>query len=175
MSLLRLFTISAAALMLGGTATLARADQVSMADGSVHFSTPDSWIDIMQTSGDPEVHVFQVPDPSPTASTSLARISVTVKKVSDLSAFNAYRENASAKAQRLTGYRPAARPADDINGSAYTASENGAQFDYLEYYWFQGDRAIQLRCVRPARSQAGAAWTDAFDKGCRALASQLRG
>jgi len=173
MSLLRHTTILAAALLLAGTATLARADDVSMADGSVHFTTPANWVDIMQTQGDPETHVFQVPDPSPTADTSLARVTVTVKKVADLSGFNAYRNNADAKAQRLTGYQPGARPADDVNGNAYTARENGAQFDYLEYYWFKGSLAIQLRCVRPARTQAGAAWTTAFDKGCHALAAQL--
>jgi len=175
MSLLRHTTILAAALLLAGTAPLARADDVSMAGGSVHFTTPANWVDIMQTSGDPEVHVFQVPDPSPTATTSLARITVTVKKVADLSGFNTYRNGANARAQALTGYHPGARPADDINGNAYTARENGAQFDYLEYYWFKGDHAVQLRCVRPARTQAGATWTTAFDKGCHALAAQLDG
>ncbi|MEY2151552.1 hypothetical protein AB7849_11645 [Rhodanobacter sp. 115] len=175
MSLLRHTTILAAALLLAGTATLAHADDVSMADGSVHFTTPANWVDIMQTTGDPEVHVFQVPDPSPTASTSLARITVTVKKVADLDGFNTYRSGADAKARGLTGYQPGVRPPDDINGNAYSARENGAQFDYLEYYWFKGDRAIQLRCVRPQQTQAGAAWTAAFDKGCHALAAQLGG
>ena len=110
MSLLRHTTILAAALLLAGTATLAHADDVSMADGSVHFTTPANWVDIMQTTGDPEVHVFQVTDPSPTASTSLARITVTVKKVADLDGFNTYRSGADAKARGLTGYQPGVRP-----------------------------------------------------------------
>ena len=39
MSLLRHTTILAAALLLAGTATVAHADDVSMADGSVQFLT----------------------------------------------------------------------------------------------------------------------------------------
>ncbi len=55
--------VLASALVL---ASAAHATDVSMADGSVSFSTPDSWVGIMETQGDPEVRVFQVPDPSPT-------------------------------------------------------------------------------------------------------------
>ncbi|MDO1527964.1 hypothetical protein QMK61_03880 [Fulvimonas sp. R45] len=172
MNLRHTFALTAALLL---AAAGARAADVSMAGGSVHFTTPANWLDIMQTQGDPEVHVFQVPDPSPTAATSLARVTVTVKQVGDLSAFNSYRNAADAKARGLTGYHAAPLPADDANGNAYTAQENGAQFAYVEYYWYQGNRAVQLRCVRPAQTQAGAAWMAAFDKGCHALAAQLHG
>jgi hypothetical protein len=175
MSLLRHTTVLTAALLLAGLAGTARAADVSMASGSIRFSTPAGWLDIMQTQGDPEVHVFQVPDPSPTAASSLARVTVTVKQVADLSGFSAYRSAADTKARGLTGYRAAALPVDDPNGNAYTARENDAQFDYVEYYWFRDGRAIQLRCVRPAESQAGAAWKAAFDKGCHGLAAQLGG
>jgi hypothetical protein len=47
-------------------ATPAPAADVSMANGSVNFSTPDGWMEILETDGDPEVRAFQVPDPSPT-------------------------------------------------------------------------------------------------------------
>jgi hypothetical protein len=167
-------TFLTAALLLAAAGG-ARADDVSMANGSVHFTTPADWVDIMQTQGNPETHVFQVPDPSPTASSSLARVAVTVRQVPDLSAFDAYRNAAEARARGLTGYSPAPKPADDINGSAYSARENGEQFDYVEYYWFKDSHAVQLRCVRPAQSQAGAAWKAAFDKGCHAIAVQLDG
>jgi aminocarboxymuconate-semialdehyde decarboxylase len=43
--------------------------------GSVHFSTPSNWLGIMQVDGDPEVRVFQVPDPSPPARTTRSRAS----------------------------------------------------------------------------------------------------
>lgn len=173
MSLLRHTTILTASLLLAAAVGTARADDVSMAGGSIHFSTPSNWVDIMQTQGDPEVHVFQVPDPSPTGNDTLARVTVTVKQAQDLAAFNTYRDAATARARQLTDYRAMPLPGDDPNGYAYTARENGEQIDYIEYYWFINGRAVQLRCVRPAQSQAGKAWMMAFDKGCHQLAAEL--
>ena len=45
----------AGALLLAGSAY---ATDVSMAGGSVGFSTPDNWVTIMETQGDPEIRVF---------------------------------------------------------------------------------------------------------------------
>ncbi|MDE2308317.1 MAG: hypothetical protein KGJ97_08505 [Xanthomonadaceae bacterium] len=160
----------ATALLLAGAV---HATDVSMAHGSVKFSTPDNWLDIMETQGDPEVRVFQVPDPSPTGRSSLARVSVTVKQVADVNGFNQYMAEATAKALVLPGYKAAAvvpRP----NSETYTAKENGVQFNYIERYWLKNGQAIQLRCVRPLLSQAGDAWKNAFDKGCKAIAAQLK-
>jgi hypothetical protein len=161
------------ALLLAGTGY---ATDVSMAGGNVNFSTPDNWLGIMQTQGDPEVRVFQVPDPSPTASTSLARVTVTVKQVDDANAFQQYVGNATAKAMGLTGYQSirAFSNTGGPNSYAYTARENDVQFSYSESYWFKGGQAIQLRCVRPAQSQAGASWSSAFDRGCDAIAARLK-
>lgn len=159
----------ASALLLAGTA---HAADVSMADGQVHFSTPSSWLDIMDTQGDPEVHVFQVPDPSPTGQNSLARVTVTVKQVPSISGFHQYIGAASARARALQGY--AAATAAEPNSSRYTAQENGAQLSYSERYWFKGSYAIQLRCARPTQSEAGAAWAATFDQGCDAIAAQLK-
>ena len=149
------------------------ATDVSMADGSVSFSTPDSWLDIMETQGDPETRVFQVPDPSPTGKTSLARITVTVTQAGDISGFNQFRSDATAKAMALPGYKISAVPPQP-NSNLYTAQENGAQFSYVEHYWFKNGHAIQLRCVRPAHSLAGAGWEAGFDKGCDAVAARLK-
>ncbi|HEV2539147.1 MAG TPA: hypothetical protein VGU03_05505 [Frateuria sp.] len=168
MSLTRSLLI-AAALLLAGTAY---ATEVSMAGGSVGFSTPDGWVSIMETQGDPEVRVFQVPDPSPTAASSLARVTVTVKQISDLAAFEQYVANARERAKSLTGYQAAGNPYGP-NSYAYTASENGAPYRYSERYWFANNHAIQLRCARPASSQAGAAWAASFDKGCDTVAASL--
>lgn len=44
----------------------------------------------METQGDPEARVFQVPDPSPTGKVSLARVTVTVTRVADISAFHQF-------------------------------------------------------------------------------------
>lgn len=151
----------------------AHATDVTMGGGNVNFSTPDSWLGIMETQGDPEVRVFQVPDPSPTADSALARVTVTVKQVADVSGFQQYVSGATQKAKALKGYQPSANSGDP-NSAAYTAQENGAPFVYSERYWLKDNHAIQLRCVRPAQSQAGAAWSSAFDKGCDAIAARLR-
>ncbi|WP_109125532.1 hypothetical protein [Dyella sp. C11] len=159
----------AGALLLAGAA---HATDVSMAGGSVNFSTPDQWMGIMETQGDPEVRVFQVPAPSPNGSSNLARVSVTVKQLGTASDFQQYFSGAMSKAKALTGYQPATGGSPD--NFVYTAQENGAQFSYSERYWFKDNHAIQLRCVRPAQSAAGAAWRASFDKGCDAIAARLK-
>jgi len=164
----------AATLALGLVATLpAVAADNNMAGGSVHFSTPDAWQEILQTDGDPETLVFQVPDPSPTGQLVLARITVTVKAESDIAGFQAYVSQASAKASSLPGYQNTAKAAES-NSYGYTAREAGVAAVYRELYWYKDGHAIQLRCLRPQQSKAGAAWIAAFDKGCTALAAQLK-
>ncbi|HEY8328769.1 MAG TPA: hypothetical protein VIO59_10045 [Rhodanobacter sp.] len=172
MSFLRSTTLAiafATALLAGGV----HAADVSMADGSVHFSTPDHWLGIMETQGDPEARVFQVPDPSPTGKNSLARVTVTVKQEADVNGFNQYRSEATAKAMALPGYKAAAVPPGP-NSNVYTAQENATAFSYTEHYWFKNGHAIQLRCMRPSQTEAGADWKAAFDKGCDAIAAQLK-
>ncbi|WP_243049804.1 hypothetical protein [Dyella sp. RRB7] len=161
--------IVASALVLAGAA---HATDISMAGGSVTFSTPDQWVGIMETQGDPEVRVFQVPDPSPTASSSLARVTVTVKQVADASGYQQYVNGAMGKAKGLTGYQAGA--GQGPGNFTYTAQENGADYTYSERYWLKDNHAIQLRCVRPSQSQAGAAWKASFDKGCDAIAARLK-
>jgi hypothetical protein len=174
MSFLRNATLMAmtltTSLLLAGSV---HAGEVSMANGSVTFHTPDSWLTIMQTEGDPEAQVFQVPDPSPTGKTSLARITVTVKQVQDISSFHQFMAEADAKAMSLPGYKVDAVPPAP-NSNMYTAREAGADFSYVEHYWFKNGLAIQLRCIRPSKSLAGATWKADFDKGCAALAAQLK-
>lgn len=150
-----------------------QADDVSMASGHVHFTTPAGWVGIMQVDGDPEVRVFQVPDPSPSASTTLARVTVTVKQVQDLQAFNDYVSGAVSKAKNLKDYTPGTHPSGDQNSFIYTASESGTPYTYIERYWFRDGHAIQLRCARPSASQAGQAWASSFDKGCSEVATSL--
>ncbi|HTV83779.1 MAG TPA: hypothetical protein VME63_00110 [Dyella sp.] len=152
---------------------VAQADEVTMASGSVRFSTPSNWVGIMQVDGDPEVRVFQVPDPSPSAKDTLARVTVTVKQIANLQDFNDYVSNAVNKAKDLKNYQPSSSATGDQNSFVYTATESGTPYTYLERYWFRNGHAIQLRCVRPTSSQAGAGWAAAFDKGCSALAGSL--
>jgi len=157
-------------LVLAGSA---QAAEVSMAGGNVTFDTPTGWMPIMQTEGDPEAQVFQVPDPSPTGKSSLARVTVTVTQVPDISSFHQFMAQATAKALGLPGYQQDKVPPLP-NSNLYTAQENGTQFSYTERYWFKHGYAIQLRCMRPSKSQAGSAWQASFDKGCEALAEQLK-
>jgi hypothetical protein len=168
----RRYMIVAAALVVASIA-VAQADDVSMASGSVHFSTPSSWVGIMQVDGDPEVRVFQVPDPSPSKNDTLARVSVTVKTMADLQAFNDYVSGSVSKAKDMKDYAPVSSATGDQNSFIYTASESGVGYTYLERYWFRNGHAIQLRCARPTASQAGEAWASSFDKGCNALAVSL--
>ena len=171
MSFLRNATLAAALLVAGQV----HAADVSMANGSVNFRTPDTWLGIMQTQGDPEVQVFQVPDPSPTANTTLARVTVTVKLVADINGYKQYVASANAKALGLPGYRPThgQDKGSSPNDYFYFATEAGQTISYVEHYWYRDGHAIQLRCLRPAVSQAGAAWMAAFDKGCSDIAEQL--
>jgi hypothetical protein len=139
----------------------------------VQFHTPDDWVDILDTQGDPEVHVFQVPDSSPTGKISLSRVTVTVKQVGDISGFQQYVGTTSAKSLALPGYKPAA-VAPGPNTFVYTAQESGVPYNYTERYWFKNGIAIGLRCLRPSQSEAGAAWKADFDKGCDAIAAKLK-
>jgi hypothetical protein len=174
MSLSRCLAAAVAATLLALPAVgPALAGEVSMAGGAIRFHTPDSWQDIMHTEGDPEARVFQVPDPSPTGKNNLARVTVTVTQAPDVASFDQYRQAADAKARLLPGYRTSgATPAP--NEVTYSANENGTEFTYVEHYWFKPGRAIQLRCVRPAKSEAGSKWTASFDQECSALAAQLK-
>ena len=165
-------TLLAAVVLVTGISAV-QAEDVSMAAGSLHFSTPANWVGIMQTDGDPEVRVFQVPDPSPSAATTLARVTVTVKQVSDLEDFNAYVSGAVTKAKGMSDYQSSAKPTADNNSFVYSAKESGTTYAYIERYWFRNGHAIQLRCVRPEQSQAGQDWAASFDKGCNALAVTL--
>jgi hypothetical protein len=153
-------------------ATPAPATDVSMAHGSVNFSTPDNWMDIMDTDGNPEVRAFQVPDPSPTGQTVLARVTVTVTQVSSIDQFSSYRSEGASKAAMLQGYKAIDTSSPD--NLSYSAQEAGVASRYRERYWFKGSYAIQLRCVRPQQSQAGATWIAAFDRGCDAIAARLQ-
>ena len=165
-----ILAIALAAVLMAGAV---QAAEVSMAGGNITFDTPASWMPIMQTEGETEAQVFQVPDPSPTGKSNLARVTVTVTQVPDISSFHQFMAQATAKALALPGYQQDKLPPVP-NSNLYTAQENGTGFSYTERYWFKHGYAIQLRCVRPTRSQAGNNWQAEFDKGCNALAAQLK-
>lgn len=174
MTILRTIFSGVAAMAI--TVTLAgplRATEVSMSNGTVKFAVPDDWVDILDTDGDPEVHVYQVPDPSPTGKLALSRVTVTVKSITDIASFQQYVGKSSAKAMVLTGYKAdAAVPG--VNSYSYTAQESGVQYSYSEHYWMKDGHAVQLRCARPQQSDAGATWKASFDKSCESIAAKLK-
>ena len=158
-------------LLLSLSSPVCAAD-IKMAGGSVHFNVPEQWPQIMQSTGDPEVLVFEAPDPAAHTAATLARVSVTVKQVDDIAAFQQYLANAQAKARQLPDY--ADRPGKNgLNSYAYAAKEGKTPYSYRERYWLKDHHAIQLRCVRPAQSGSGASWSSAFDRTCDVIADNL--
>jgi hypothetical protein len=97
---------------------------------------------------------------------------VTVTQVSSPDDFHAYQNQATSKAAALPSYK--AIDTSNPDNLSYTAQEAGVASSYRERYWFKDGHAIQLRCVRPQQSQAGAAWIAAFDRGCAAIAAKLQ-
>ena len=174
MTILRTIFSGVAAIAIAVTlAGPLRATDVSMNNGSVKFAVPNDWVDILDTQGDPEVHVYQVPDPSPTGKLALARVTVTVKSITDIASFQQYVGKSSAKAMVLTGYKAdAAVPG--VNSYSYTAQESGVQYSYSEHYWMKDGHAVQLRCARPQQSDAGPAWKASFDRSCESIAAKLK-
>lgn len=172
MPCLRQVALVAALIAGAALATPTLAADVSMAGGSVRFTTPAGWNEILETDGDPEVRAFQVPDPSPTGQVMLARVTVTVKQEPSAQAFQSWVSESAAKAAALPGYQ--AGKATTPDNVSYTAREAGLAASYREMYWFHNGRGIQLRCMRPQQSQAGTAWAAAFDRGCEAVAAHLK-
>lgn len=149
------------------------ASSYTLANGGFRFSVPDGWPRIMQTDGDPETMVFQVPDDSPSRRESLARVSITSARVSDVTSFQAFVAEDTAHAQALPGFT-LDKQRSTPTAFYYTASEGGVAQAYTAHYYFHNGYAIQVRCVRPAQSQAGDDWTRTFDEGCAAITSSLR-
>jgi hypothetical protein len=145
----------------------ATAADVSMAGGALHVSVPDTWVPIMQSEGETETQVFQVPG-STGADATLARVSITLQKVPNLNGFQQFSGNMRSRASGLTEY--AAGKATSPTEHVYTAKEGKVKLDYFERYFYSGGYAIQLRCVRPT---GDAKWNASFDKGCADVAARM--
>ena len=149
------------------TVTAVSATDVSMAGGAVQFPVPDTWVPIMQSQGETETQVFQVPG-STAADATIARVSVTLQKVANLNGFQQFAGNLRSRASGLKDYAPgkAASPTEN----SYKAKEGTVTLEYYERYFYSGGYAIQLRCVRP---NGDAKWSASFDKGCALVASRM--
>jgi len=143
------------------------ATDVSMMGGAIRFPVPDQWVPIMQSEGEKETQVFQVPGSS-AADATLARVSITAQKVPNLNGFQQFAGNLRSHATGLTEYTPgkAAAPTENV----YTAKEGAVTLAYFERYFYSNGYAIQLRCVRPAND---ARFGASFDKGCAELAARI--
>jgi hypothetical protein len=143
------------------------AGDVAMGDGVIHFTVPDSWSMIMQSSGETETQVFQVPGSSH-ADATLSRVTVTLKKAADLRAFQTFSGEMRSRATNLKDYAAATPKSPTEN--VYSAKEGSTKLDYYERYFFANGFAIQLRCVRPS---GDARFSAAFDKGCADVAKSM--
>lgn len=143
------------------------ATDVSMAGGNIRFPVPDSWVPIMQSQGETESQVFQVPGSS-VADATLARVSITVQRVPNLNGFQQFAGNMRSRASALKEYAPgkAASPTENV----YTAKEGAVKLGYFERYFYSNGYAIQLRCVRPSDD---ARFGATFDKGCAEVAARM--
>jgi hypothetical protein len=146
---------------------IAAAADVSMAGGALHVSVPDTWVPIMQSEGETETQVFQVPG-SNGADATLARVSITLQQVPNLNGFQQFSGNMRSRASGLTEY--AAGKATSPTENVYTAKEGKVKLDYFERYFYSGGYAIQLRCIRPT---SDARWNASFDKGCADVAAHM--
>jgi hypothetical protein len=153
------------AFLLG--APMLGATDVSMAGGALHVPVPENWVPIMQSEGETETQVFQVPGSS-AADATVARVSITLEKVANLNGFQQFSGNMRSRASGLKEYAAgkAASPTENI----YTAKEGSVKLNYFERYFYSGGYAIQLRCVRPT---GDAKWNASFDKGCADVAARM--
>lgn len=149
------------------------ASEFTFSDGNFTLTVPDGWPRIMQSMGDPESMVFQVPDPSPSAQDTLARVTVTSERVADIAAFERVVARDTNHAHTLPDFKADATHSSS-NALFYTAREGHVLQSYAEHYIFRNGFAIQVRCVRPAHGQAGPAWTAAFDRGCASIAASIK-
>jgi len=143
------------------------ATDVSMANGELRFPVPDHWVPIMQSQGDTETQVFQVPGSSE-ADATLSRVSVTVQKVPNLNGFQQFAGTMRSRATGLKEYSPgkASSPTENV----YTAREGKVKQGYFERYFYSNGYAIQLRCIRPSDD---AKFSATFDKGCADVAAGM--
>ncbi|UPG87206.1 hypothetical protein L2Y94_07590 [Luteibacter aegosomatis] len=153
------------ALALAGTSAIA--GDVSMAGGDVRFHVPDAWVSIMQSDGDTESQVFQVPGSS-AADATLARVSITLQKAPSLLVFQQFDKDYRDRASHLTEYKPgkAKMPTEHV----YSAKEGTVRLEYYERYFYANGYAIQLRCIRPS---GDAKFSATFDKGCADVAASM--
>lgn len=144
----------------------------TLANGSFRFYVPDGWPRILQTHGDPEMQVFQVPDSSNTSHNALARVTVTSQRVSDIASFQALIDEESSRAQSLPSYQ-LDKQRSNATRFYYTATDGSVALTYVVHYYLHNGYAVQVRCVRPSQTQAGASWVQTFDKGCAAISDSL--
>lgn len=160
-------------LSLALAAPVCMASQFTFSNGHFTLTVPDGWPRIMQSHGNPESMVFQVPDPAPADHNALARITVTSQRVRDIASFQQFVATNINHARALPQFNADKRRSGNTD-LYYTANEGRMQQTYTEHYVFRDGYAIMVRCVRPSRSSAGATWTSAFDKGCASMTASVR-
>lgn len=141
----------------------------ALGNGAVKFSAPDAWPMLMEKTDGPRQFVaLQVKNPGDT--NALARITVTVEQVDGVQGFQTFVNDSTARARKLPGYVAASAPGG-TSSLRYTATENHEKNAYTEMYTYRSNRAIQVRCIRPAIAPAD--WLATFDAGCQSIVSAV--
>lgn len=153
-------------------ATPALAKQYTLANGKVAFFAPDAWPAMMEkTNGDPQFYAFQIRNPRSTD--TLTRITVTTHELDSVTAFEAYMQQAMAKARRSAGFSEAAGKLSSDHNLYYDFNEDGHPQVVRMHVFQHGLHAIVLRCQRPKNAKASSQWLTDYRKGCEDLARQL--
>src|SRR5699024_4761670 len=121
------------------------------------------WPRILQTSGDPEMQVFEDPDSTAVSKNALARVTVSSQHVADIASFRALVATETSRAEALPDYH-----LDTTRSSPtdfhYTATDGSVKLDYAVHFYLHDNYAVEVRCVRPAKDAAAAAWAQRFDR-----------
>lgn len=153
-------------------ATPALAKQYALADGKISFNAPDAWPAMMEkTNGDPQFYAFQIRNPRSTD--TLTRITVTTHKLGSVTDFDAYVQQAMAKARRSAGFSEAPGELSSDHHLHYNFDEDGHPQIVRMHVFQHGLHAIVLRCQRPRDAKASREWLSDYREGCEDLARQL--
>lgn len=148
------------------------AAEYALAEGAIHFNVPENWSQIMQkTEGNPQFHVFQVPNPDATG--TLTRVSVNARNLATDDSFEAFVEQQVAAAAAGDSFQAQPDHAPDKGKLRYSVNDAGSSQLYSVDYIHRGGLVITVRCVRPADAPASEAWLAAYRLGCAQLAAGL--
>ena len=151
----------------------AAATEYSLYENIVKFDAPSDWNVIMEKkSGNPQFIAFQVRDPADAERKELTEVTVNAKLMHDSSFFQQQVDAATDKAHQLPGFEVA--KAADPQVFRYYALHGNTRYEYRETFYLVSHLLLHIRCMRPMLEATTQAWTDAYDKGCAGIMTELK-